>query len=147
MILSAGAICTPAHLLRAGIGPVGHLREKGITVRQALPGVGQRLMDHPSVALAAFIRPHARLNGRTRRHLLVGLRFSSDLPDMPVSDMAVSVSTKAAWHAVGEQICSITTWVNKTYSEAGRSASPAPTGAISRKWTSAFSMTGATSNG
>ncbi len=119
VILSAGAICTPAHLLRAGIGPVGHLREKGITVRQALPGVGQRLMDHPSVALAAFIRPHARLNGRTRRHLLVGLRFSSDLPDMPVSDMAVSVSTKAAWHAVGEQICSITTWVNKTYSEAG----------------------------
>jgi 5-(hydroxymethyl)furfural/furfural oxidase len=38
---------------------------------------------------------------------------------MPVSDMAVSVSTKAAWHHVGEQICSITTWVNKTFSEAG----------------------------
>ena len=119
VILSSGAICTPAHLLRAGIGPVGHLHEKGIAVRQALPGVGQRLMDHPSVALAAFIKPHARLNGRTRRHLLVGLRFSSDLPDMPVSDMAVSVSTKAAWHSVGEQICSVTTWVNKTYSEAG----------------------------
>jgi 5-(hydroxymethyl)furfural/furfural oxidase len=98
---------------------VGHLREKGIEVRQALPGVGQRLMDHPSVALAAFIKPYARLNGRTRRHLLVGLRFSSDLPGMPVSDMAVSVSTKAAWHAVGEQICSVTTWVNKTFSDAG----------------------------
>ena len=33
--------------------------------------------------------------------------------------MAVSVSTKAAWHAVGEQIASVTTWVNKTFSEAG----------------------------
>jgi len=119
VILSSGAIYTPAHLLRAGIGPVGHLKDKGVEVRQALPGVGQRLMDHPSVALAAFIRPHARLNGRTRRHLLVGLRFSSGLQDMPPSDMAVSVSTKAAWHAVGEQICSITTWVNKTFSEAG----------------------------
>lgn len=118
-ILSAGAIHTPAMLLRAGLGPPAHLRDLGIAVRQALPGVGQRLMDHPSVALAAFIRPAARLNGRTRRHLLVGLRFSSELPGMPVSDMAVSVSTKAAWHAVGEQICSVTTWVNKTYSEAG----------------------------
>ncbi len=119
VVLASGAIYTPAHLLRAGVGPALHLRSLGIEVRRALPGVGQRLMDHPSVALAAFIRPHARLNGKTRRHLLLGLRFSSELPGMPVSDMAVSVSTKAAWHAVGEQICSITTWVNKTYSEAG----------------------------
>lgn len=119
VILSAGAIHSPAIMLRAGIGAPGHLRDLGIDVRHALQGVGKRLMDHPSVALAAFIRPHARLNGRTRRHLLVGLRFSSGLPDMPVSDMAVSVSTKAAWHAVGEQICSVTTWVNKTFSEAG----------------------------
>jgi 5-(hydroxymethyl)furfural/furfural oxidase len=119
VIMSAGAIYTPAMLLRAGIGPVGHLRDMGIEVRAARAGVGKRLMDHPSVALAAFIRPFARLQGRTRRHLLVGLRFSSDLPGMPVSDMALSVSTKAAWHAVGEQICSVTTWVNKTFSEAG----------------------------
>jgi 5-(hydroxymethyl)furfural/furfural oxidase len=33
--------------------------------------------------------------------------------------MAVSVSTKSAWHAVGDQIAAITMWVNKTYSEAG----------------------------
>ena len=118
-ILSAGAIHSPAMLLRAGIGAPGPLKALGIQVLHASEGVGRRLMDHPSVALAAFIKPHARLAGRTRRHLLVGLRFSSEVPGMPVSDMAVSVSTKAAWHAVGEQICSVTTWVNKTYSEAG----------------------------
>ena len=33
--------------------------------------------------------------------------------------MAVTVSTKSAWHAVGEQIASMTMWVNKTFSEAG----------------------------
>ena len=33
MILSSGAIHSPAILLRAGIGPVGHLREMGIAVR------------------------------------------------------------------------------------------------------------------
>ena len=32
VILSCGAIHSPAHLLRAGIGPVGHLRDLGIPV-------------------------------------------------------------------------------------------------------------------
>ena len=63
VILSSGAIHTPAHLMRAGIGPVGHLSELGIPVRCGLPGVGQRLMDHPSIALSSFIRRGARMNG------------------------------------------------------------------------------------
>ena len=45
IILSAGAIHSPAHLLRAGIGPTGHLHDLGIPVRHALFGVGQRLME------------------------------------------------------------------------------------------------------
>ena len=129
VILASGAIYTPPHLLRAGIGPAAELQALGIPVRRHLPGVGKRLMDHPSVAIGAFVKPHARLNGRTRRHLLVGLRFSSGHPGAPAGDMAVSVSTKAAWHAVGEQIASVTMWVNKTYSDAGEVtlASPDPT--------------------
>jgi 5-(hydroxymethyl)furfural/furfural oxidase len=119
VILSCGAIHTPVQLLRAGIGPANHLKDLGLPVVQHLQGVGQKLMDHPSVALAAFIRPYARLNDRTRRHILVGLRFSSELHDAPKGDMAVTVSTKSAWHAVGEQIASMTMWVNKTFSEAG----------------------------
>jgi len=119
VIVACGAIYTPPHLLRAGIGPAAELQSLGIKVRRDLPGVGKRLMDHPSVAIGAFIKPHARLRGKTRRHLLVGLRFSSGHPDAPRGDMAVSVSTKAAWHAVGEQIASVTTWVNKTFSESG----------------------------
>ena len=47
IILSSGAIHSPAHLMRAGIGPVGQLAELGIPVVSGLPGVGQRLMDHP----------------------------------------------------------------------------------------------------
>src|SRR5205085_5293426 len=64
VILSCGAIHSPAHLLRAGIGPAGALRDLGISVVAALPGVGQRLMDHPSIALASFIMPHARSEER-----------------------------------------------------------------------------------
>ena len=78
IILSCGAIHSPAHLLRAGIGPAGHLREMGIEVRANLPGVGQRLQDHPAVAVAAFIKPHARIiHDYTRRHIYTALRYSS----------------------------------------------------------------------
>jgi 5-(hydroxymethyl)furfural/furfural oxidase len=120
VILSSGAIHSPAHLLRAGIGPVGHLRDMGIEVVSALPGVGQRLMDHPSISLSSYIRPNARMNEHTRRHIQVGIRYSSDLPGIPKGDMFVAVVSKSAWHAVGEQIASLLTFINRTYSETGQ---------------------------
>jgi 5-(hydroxymethyl)furfural/furfural oxidase len=120
IILSCGAIHSPAHLLRAGIGPVGHLREMGIPVLVGLEGVGQRLMDHPSIALSSFIRAGARMNEHTRRHVQVGLRYSSGLPGVPSGDMFVAVLSKSAWHAVGAQIASLLIFVNKTYSETGQ---------------------------
>jgi 5-(hydroxymethyl)furfural/furfural oxidase len=120
VVLSCGAIHSPAHLLRAGIGPVGHLREMGIPVLMGLAGVGQRLMDHPSIALSSFIRAGARMNGHTRRHVQVGLRYSSGLAGVPKGDMFVAVLSKSAWHAVGVQIGSLLAFVNKTYSETGQ---------------------------
>jgi 5-(hydroxymethyl)furfural/furfural oxidase len=120
VILSSGAIHSPAHLLRAGIGPAGHLREMGIEVRVALPGVGQRLQDHPAAAVAAFLKPHARIiHDYSRRHIYVGLRYSSNLPGVPAGDMMTVVTSKTSWHKVGEQIGSFIITVYKTYSETG----------------------------
>jgi len=119
VIVSSGAIHSPAHLLRAGIGPAGHLKDLGIPVVIALEGVGQRLMDHPSISLSSFIRRGARMNRLTRRHIHVGIRYSSELPGVPKGDMFVAVVSKSAWHAVGEQIASLLTFVNRTYSETG----------------------------
>jgi len=120
VVLSCGAIHTPAHLLRAGIGPVGHLKEMGIPILMGLEGVGQRLMDHPSIALSSFVRRGARMNAHTRRHIHVGLRYSSGLAGVPKGDMFVAAMSKSAWHAVGAQIGSLLTFVNKTYSETGQ---------------------------
>lgn len=121
VILSTGAIHSPAHLMRAGIGPAAHLREHGIGIVADLPGVGQGLMDHPAISLSCFIKPEARIvTPVTRRHMLVGLRFSSGIEGAPAGDMFMSVASKSAWHAVGEQVGSMLTWVNKTYSQRGQ---------------------------
>jgi 5-(hydroxymethyl)furfural/furfural oxidase len=120
IVLSCGAIHSPAHLLRAGIGPIGHLKDMGIPVLIGLEGVGQRLMDHPSISLSSFVRRGARMNEHTRRHIQMGLRYSSGLSGVPMGDMFVAVLTKSAWHAVGAQIGSLLTFVNKTYSETGQ---------------------------
>jgi 5-(hydroxymethyl)furfural/furfural oxidase len=120
VIVSSGAIHSPAHLLRAGIGPAGHLRDLGIEVVAHVPGVGQRLMDHPSISVSSFIKPECRLNGLTRRHILLALRYSSGIGEAPPGDMFVASVSKSAWHAVGEQIGSLLAAVYKTFSETGQ---------------------------
>jgi 5-(hydroxymethyl)furfural/furfural oxidase len=120
IVLCSGAIHSPAHLMRAGIGPVGQLRDLGIPVLMGLEGVGQRLMDHPSISLSCYVRRGARMNEHSRHHINMGLRYSSGLPGTPKGDMFVAALTKSAWHAVGAQIGSLLTFVNKTYSETGQ---------------------------
>ena len=120
VILCCGAIHSPAVLLRAGIGPVGHLREMGIPVRANRPGVGQRLMDHPSISVASYLKPGARKNPYSKRSLHLGMRFSSGIDGAPAGDMALTASNKSAWHAIGDRIAVITLWVNKTFSETGQ---------------------------
>jgi choline dehydrogenase len=46
VILSSGAIGSPAILMRSGVGPSAHLAEIGIATVADLP-VGERLQDHP----------------------------------------------------------------------------------------------------
>lgn len=46
VILSAGAIGSPAILMRSGIGPGAMLQAAGVAVAHDLPGVGQNLRDH-----------------------------------------------------------------------------------------------------
>jgi choline dehydrogenase len=46
VVISAGAIASPQLLELSGIGQADRLREIGIEVRHALPGVGENLRDH-----------------------------------------------------------------------------------------------------
>ncbi|MEZ5594816.1 MAG: GMC family oxidoreductase N-terminal domain-containing protein [Pseudomonadales bacterium] len=55
VVLAAGAIASPALLMRSGIGEPGELGRHGIDVRHALPGVGANLQEHPGTTLHADI--------------------------------------------------------------------------------------------
>ena len=46
IVLSAGAIGSPQLLMVSGIGPAEHLQQHGVSVVNALPGVGKNLQDH-----------------------------------------------------------------------------------------------------
>src|SRR5262249_57041857 len=79
----------------------------------------QRRMHHRSISVPAYVKPHARINEFTRRHIHVGLRYSSNLPGMHEGDLFVVSVTKSAWHAIGERIASFLTAVYHTCSERG----------------------------
>jgi 5-(hydroxymethyl)furfural/furfural oxidase len=116
IVVSAGALQTPGVLMRAGIGPADHLREHGITVRADRPGVGANLQDHPMVALAGYLRPGQHLPATMRRHIQMGFRYSSQVPNTPAGDMFVLASNRAAWHPLGRRLASILVCVNRPYS-------------------------------
>lgn len=120
VIVSAGAIHSPALLMRSGVGPAAHLAKMNVPLVADVPGVGQHLMEHPAIALASFIKKSARINQQTRRHIMLGWRYSSGLHGAPAGDMFVAGVSKTSWHAVGEQVGTMLMYVNKPYSASGQ---------------------------
>ena len=128
VILSAGAAHSPALLMRAGIGPADHLKSVGVAVVADLPGVGGNLLEHPSISLAMHMKPEARLPEGRRRHIFMGLRYSSHLGDCPQGDMFLLPGNRAGWHPLGKQLGTFILTVHKSYSQGLlrlKSASPA----------------------
>ena len=62
IVLSAGAIQSPAILLRSGIGPRAEVERHGITLVRETPGVGASFSDHPALAVAATVKDPALLD-------------------------------------------------------------------------------------
>jgi 5-(hydroxymethyl)furfural/furfural oxidase len=128
IVVAAGALQSPAILMRAGIGDAAELRQLGIAVVADRPGVGRNLQEHPSIAMSAWIKPHARMGATPRRHVQMALRYSSALPEMPPNDMFTVVVAKSAWHPLGVRIGTLFSWINKPYSGGRvRLVSAAPT--------------------
>ncbi|MCL7999286.1 GMC family oxidoreductase N-terminal domain-containing protein [Brucella sp. 21LCYQ03] len=123
VIVSSGAIHSPALLMRSGIGPGQHLKSLEIPVIHALAGIGQNLMEHPSIAVAAYLPPAARNRDALEHHEQAIWRYSSQLPGTPSGDMHAAILARSGWHSVGNRIGSLFFWVNKSYSRGAISLS------------------------
>ena len=127
LILTCGAIHSPAVLMRSGVGAPDELARHNIPVAAALPGVGRNLIEHPSVSISCYLARSGRLANLERHHTQAHVRFSSALPGCPAGDMSLAILARSGWHAIGRRVGSLYFWVNKAYSQGSvtlRSADP-----------------------
>jgi 5-(hydroxymethyl)furfural/furfural oxidase len=89
VVLAAGAVHSPAILLRSGIGPAAALRELGIRVIHDLPGVGENLLEHPLASFVLTLDPTARAASAHARYTNCCVRYSSGLAGTAENDMSV----------------------------------------------------------
>lgn len=123
-IVSAGALQTPALLMRSGIGPAPHLSERGIAPVHHLAGVGQNLTEHPYAGLAFHLPRASRMTGDGHHHIPAVWRFSSGLEGCPPGDMHLGVMGRSAWHGIGRRMGALAFWVNKSFSRGSVTLGP-----------------------
>lgn len=116
VVVAAGAIHSPALLMRSGVGPGAMLRRHGLPVVADRPGIGRNLMEHPSIAVSTYLTRAGRVRDRSEHHEQAILRYSSGLPGTPEGDMHGAILSRTGWHSLGERIGGIFFWVNKSYS-------------------------------
>ena len=116
VIVAAGALQTPALLMRSGIGPAPHLQERGIALVQHLAGIGRNLLEHPYAGVAFHLPRGSRMAGNSQHHIPAVWRFSSGLEGCPQGDMHLGMMSRSAWHGIGRRMGVLAFWVNKSFS-------------------------------
>ncbi|NEM24000.1 GMC family oxidoreductase, partial [Escherichia coli] len=86
VVLCAGAIHSPAILLRSGLGPAAELRHMGIAVLRDLP-VGRHFFDHPLFRTTIQLREALRPTARDTRHTNCCVTYSPGLAEGGKRDM------------------------------------------------------------
>jgi len=90
ILLCAGAVHSPAILMRSGIGPRDVLEAAGVRRVVELAGVGRNLRDHPTVGMHLKLRPGARAGGPHARRTNCCVRYSSGLAGAGQNDMLMA---------------------------------------------------------
>lgn len=87
VVLSAGAVHSPAILLRSGLGAGEALRAQGIAVVRDLPEVGRNFMDHPIIRANIDLLPNHAATDPDQRHTNCCVTYSSGLGGAGSRDM------------------------------------------------------------
>ncbi|MEI4474089.1 GMC family oxidoreductase [Frigidibacter sp. MR17.24] len=87
IVLSAGAVHSPAILMRSGLGPSMELRAHGIEVVREMPDVGRHFMDHPMLRVSLALKPEHATSDPDQRHTNCCVTYSSGLGEGGTRDM------------------------------------------------------------
>ena len=117
IIISTGALHSPAVLMRAGIGRGEHLAEHGIAVVADRRGVGENLLDHPLIGFGVHLKPEGQLSRQTKNGFLMHMRWSSGHPQSSPVDMKLTVSGRFSATRLGERLGTVNFGPNKAYSK------------------------------
>jgi 5-(hydroxymethyl)furfural/furfural oxidase len=101
VIVSAGAIHSPALLLRSGVGPAEDLVRLGIAPRIDRAGVGRNLQNHPYLHFGLTLPPRSRLSPALRGFAVAGLRLSSGMPGCPAGDLLLFMIGRVSGRGYG----------------------------------------------
>lgn len=118
ILVCAGAVHSPAILMRSGIGPAEHLKEHDIAVRADLP-VGRSFQDHPLCAFGIVLEDFAT-PPPAFRHTNCAVRYSSGMFGAAPGDMMLvfmnrlgdSLARKSVAET-GKPFGIMGTWVNR----------------------------------
>jgi len=118
IILSAGAVHSPAILMRSGIGPAEQLKALDIAMRVDLP-VGQSFQDHPLAAFGVILEEFATPPPGFR-HTNCCIRYSSELCGAGPGDMMLVFMNRlgdslgrGAYADTGKAFGIMGAWVNQ----------------------------------
>ncbi|NLT26257.1 MAG: hypothetical protein GXX90_06360 [Microbacteriaceae bacterium] len=112
VVLSAGAVHSPAILLRSGIGPAAELARLGVPVRADLP-VGLGAQDH-AIAFVQFQPRIERTLPEGMRPTHVAIRYSTELPGTSRNDMVILATNHNYWF--GNDTAGLAVQLNQSFS-------------------------------
>lgn len=107
VVVSAGAIHSPALLLRSGVGPAGELKALGIAPVLDRRGVGRNLQNHPYLNIALTLPRNARVEPDSRVFAVSAMRLSSGLENCPLSDLFVFAIGRVSPRAFGRDVAMV----------------------------------------
>jgi 5-(hydroxymethyl)furfural/furfural oxidase len=87
VVVSGGAVHSPALLLRSGIGPADDLRALGVDVVANRPGVGRNYQNHTQLHFSMTLKSGTQLPRDAQHYIMSALRFTSGLDGCPRGDL------------------------------------------------------------
>jgi len=107
VVVSCGAVHSPALLLRSGIGPAQELHALGIPLVADRPGVGRNYQNHTQLHFSMTLKREGRLPPQAQHYIMSALRFSSRLPECPTGDLFLYFTGRVSPKSFGRRMAMV----------------------------------------